>query len=593
VHDGAGLREAPLFQRPSERLLRSLARYRRGLIWGVTCVTLANLIALAQPQVLRFSIDDLYRGVTAEKLGRYGVMLLAIALVAGLFKYWMRQAIIAISRHLEFDLRNDLFTHLQRLSASYFQRERTGEIMSRATNDLAAVRMMLGPGIMYLVNTVVTALVSIGFMLAISPRVTLYALLPLPFVSMCVWFFGGRIHRRFEAIQERFATIGAKVQENLAGVRVVRACTREEGEIADFRELNLDYLEQNLALIRTSGLLYPSLAFLSGVAALLAVYLGGREVVHGHITLGQFVAFTVYLGMLNWPMVALGWVINLFQRGAASLSRIEEILDQEPEITSPNPALAPASCAGDIEFRHLTFRYPGSTEPALDDVSLRIPAGTTLALVGRTGAGKSSLLGLLPRLFDPPAGQVWLDGVDVRRYDLAWLRRQVAWVPQDTFLFSATVAENIAYGREDAAREQIQRAAVIAGFDGDILGFPNGYETRVGERGITLSGGQRQRTAIARAVLRDAPVLILDDCLSSVDTQTEERILSGLRGEMRGRTTLLVSHRVSTVREADQIVVLENGRVAERGTHDELLALGCRYAELCRAQQLEEEIEAS
>jgi ATP-binding cassette, subfamily B, multidrug efflux pump len=593
VPHGAGLREAPLFQRPSERLLRSLARYRRGLIWGVTCVTLANLIALAQPQVLRFAIDDLYRGVTAEKLGRYGVMLLAIAIVAGLFKYWMRQAIIAISRHLEFDLRNDLFTHLQRLSASYFQRERTGEIMSRATNDLAAVRMMLGPGIMYLVNTVVTALVSIGFMLAISPRVTLYALLPLPFVSMCVWFFGGRIHRRFEAIQERFATIGAKVQENLAGVRVVRACTREEGEIADFRELNLDYLEQNLALIRTSGLLYPSLAFLSGVAALLAVYLGGREVVRGHITLGQFVAFTVYLGMLNWPMVALGWVINLFQRGAASLSRIEEILDQEPEITSPVPALAPASCSGDIEFRHLTFRYPGSTEPALDDVSLRIPAGTTLALVGRTGAGKSSLLGLLPRLFDPPPGQVWLDGVDVRRYDLAWLRRQVAWVPQDTFLFSATVAENIAYGREDAARGQIERAAIIAGFDGDILGFPKGYETRVGERGITLSGGQRQRTAIARAVLRDAPVLILDDCLSSVDTHTEERILSGLRGEMRGRTTLLVSHRVSTVREADQIVVLENGRVAERGTHDELLALGCRYAELCRAQQLEEEIEAS
>ena len=574
-------------------MLRSLARYRRGLVWGIACVAISNLIALAQPQVLRFAVDDLYKGVTAEKLGRYALVLLAIALAAGLFKYWMRRAVIAISRHLEFDQRNDLFAHLQKLPASYFQRQRTGEIMSRATNDLAAVRMMLGPGIMYLVNTAVVALVSIGFMLAISPRVTAYALIPLPLVSLCVWYFGERIEVRFEAIQERFAAIAARVQENLAGVRVVRAYAREANELDEFVGLNREYLRENLALIRTSGFFYPSLAFLSGAAALLALYLGGREVVGGRMTLGQFVAFTVYLGMLNWPMVALGWVINLFQRGAASLRRIDAILDAPPEIESPREALAPARCGGEIEVRHLTFTFPGAERPALRDVSFRVPAGTCVALVGRTGAGKSALLGLLPRLFDPPAGTVMIDGVDVRRYDLSWLRRQIAWVPQDTFLFSATVAENIAYGREDAPRDQVERAATVAGLDSDIAGFPKRYETRVGERGITLSGGQKQRAAIARAVLLDAPILILDDCLSSVDTHTEERILRGLRDEMQRRTTLIVSHRVSTVRDADLIVVLDDGAVVERGTHDALLALGGRYAELCRAQQLEEELEAS
>jgi len=554
---------------------------------------ISNLIALAQPQVLRFAVDDLYRGVTAEKLGRYALVLLGIGIVAGLFKYWMRRAVIAISRHLEFDQRNDLFQHLQRLPAAYFQRQRTGEIMSRATNDLSAVRMMLGPGIMYLVNTVVVALVSIGFMLAISPRVTAYALIPLPLVSLCVWYFGERIEVRFEAIQERFANIAARVQENLAGVRVVRAYAREANELEEFSGLNRDYLQENLALIRTSGFFYPTLAFLSGAAALLALYLGGREVVGGRITLGQFVAFTVYLGMLNWPMVALGWVINLFQRGAASLRRINAILDAPAEIVNPADPAAPAACHGEIEIRHLTFTFPGADRPALRDVSFRVPAGACVALVGRTGSGKSALLGLLPRLFDPPAGTVLLDGVDVRSYDLAWLRRQIAWVPQDTFLFSATVAENIAYGREEAPHEDVEHAAEVAGLDQDVSGFPERFATRVGERGITLSGGQKQRAAIARAVLLDAPVLILDDCLSSVDTQTEERILRGLREEMRRRTTLIVSHRVSTVRDADLIVVFDDGALVERGTHDSLLAHGGRYAELCRTQQLEEELEAS
>jgi ATP-binding cassette, subfamily B, multidrug efflux pump len=552
-------------------------------------VALADLIALTQPQVLRLAVDDLYRGVTAEKLGTYALLLLGIAVIAGLFKYAMRQSVIGISRHLEYDLRNDLFAHLERLPLAYFQRGRTGDLMSRTTNDLAAVRMMLGPGVMYSVNTLVTALASIGFMLAISPRLTGLALLPLPLVSLTVWYFGDRIHHRFEAIQAHFSLLSAHAQENLAGVRVVRAFTREGRELEDFRALNQGYLERNLQLIHTSGLFYPMLAFLSGLAALLVLYLGGREVVAGHITLGQFVAFTVYIGMLNWPMVALGWVINIFQRGLASWGRIVEVLDAPPVATGGRGRPE----HGEVEFRHLTFTYPGATQPALRDVSFRVPAGRTVALVGRTSSGKSTLLALLARTFEPPPGTVFLDGVDVLEYDLHALRESLAVAPQDTFLFSATVAANIAYGAAHEDRAAVERAARAAHLDDDVRGFPLGYDTLVGERGITLSGGQRQRAAIARAILRDAPILMLDDCLSSVDTHTEEAVLHSLRDVSAGRTTLIVSHRVSTVRDADEIVVLEDGAVAERGTHERLLQLDGWYAALHRRQQLEEELEAS
>ncbi|MEK7824259.1 MAG: ABC transporter ATP-binding protein [Candidatus Eisenbacteria bacterium] len=567
--------------------------YRRGLVLGVACVVLTNAIALTQPHVLRLAVDDLYRGVTSDKLARYALILLGIAAAGGVFKFLMRQFVIGISRHLENDLRNDLFAHLQTLPVEYYQRTRTGEIMSRATNDLSAVRMMLGPGIMYMVNTVTVAAVSVACMVAISPRLTFYSLLPLPLVSLTVWFFGDRIHRRFEAIQAQFADLSARVQENLSGVRVIRAFTGEAREVEAFREMNQEYLVRNQRLIRVWGVFYPVLGFLAGLAALLALYLGGREVVGGRITLGQFVAFTVYLGMLNWPVVALGWVINLFQRGMASFRRLVEILEVAPSIQSPPRPHRPATVTGELEFRNLTFTYPGAARPALRDLSLRVPAGRTVALVGRTGAGKSTLLTLVPRLFDPPPGTVFLDGVDVRLWDLDALRARIALVPQETFLFSATLAENIGYGVDRAPREAVERAARVARLDEDVLGFPAGYETTVGERGITLSGGQRQRAAIARALMRDAPVLMLDDCLSSVDTQTEHAILHGLRAEMRRRTALLVSHRVSTVRDADLIVVLEDGAAVERGTHDTLLALDGRYAELHRQQQLEEELEAS
>ncbi|MEY4374856.1 MAG: hypothetical protein RL760_1023 [Candidatus Eisenbacteria bacterium] len=574
--------------------MRAAARHRAGLLWGIACVVCSNVVKLAEPQVLRFAIDDLYRGVTAEKLGRYALAVLGLAILAGLFRFGMRHWVIGISRRLEFDLRSDLFAHLQRQPLEWFQRRRTGELMSIATNDMAAVRMMLGPGIMYAVNTLSVGVLSIAFMLRISPHLTLFSLLPLPLVSLSVWWFGDRIHHRFEQVQARLGQLSAHVQENLAGLRVVRAFGAEGRESERFDALSEDYRRGHLDLIRLSGVLQPSLAFWIGVGALLAIWLGGREVMRGHITLGQFVAFTVYLAMLNWPMIALGWVINIFQRGSASFRRITDLLDEPPAIASTPDAVRPEGLArGALEVRDLTFTYPGATTPALRGLSFAVPAGGTVALVGRTGSGKSTLLALLPRVFDPPPGTVFLDGHDVRTLDLPWLRAQVAGVPQEPFLFSETLAANIAYGVPTEDRDAVARAAGVAHLATDVSGFPDGFDTRVGERGITLSGGQKQRTAIARAILRDAPVLLLDDCLSNVDTQTEEAILAELRGEMRRRTTLIVSHRVSTVREADLILVLEHGEVVERGRHDELIALGGHYAALSKAQQLEEEIAAS
>jgi ATP-binding cassette subfamily B protein len=568
-------------------------RHRRAVAWGIACVLLTNLLALAQPQVLRFAVDDLYKGVTAEKLGRYAIILFSIALVAGGFKFGMRMALLGVSRHIEYDLRNQLFDRLLLQPAAFFQSQGVGDLVARSTNDLAAVRMMLGPGVMYLVNTMVVTVASLAFMLAISPRLTLVSLLPLPFVSLAMWFFGERIHRVFEGLQEQFARVSARAQENLAGVRVVRALAREDREREEFRALCADHLERQSRLTGYSSVFQPTLAFLSGVAALLALYFGGRQVIARQITLGQFVAFTVYLGMLNWPMVALGWVINLFQRGAASHRRLREILEAEPAITSPAAPRVPATTRGEIEVRRLTFAYPGSERNALRDVSFRVAAGSRLAVVGPTGSGKSTLLALLTRAFDPPPGTIFLDGVDVRDYGLAELRSRFALAPQDVFLFSATVAENVALGQPGRDGRAVERAVAVAGLTADVAVWPRGLETPVGERGGALSGGQRQRVAIARAVRRDAPVLLLDDALSSVDAPTEERILRALRELPGRRTTLLVSHRAPVVESLETVLVLEDGAIAELGEPEKLRARDGAFSRWLREQQIEAELEAS
>jgi len=565
-----------------------LWRYRAGLAIGGVCLVLKDLAQAGQPLLIRAAVDS-FRGAPGAFV-RFILYLIGLALFKGIFQYWMRVIIIGISRDIEFDLRNDLFAHLVRLSPDYYARTRTGDIMARATNDLNAVRMMLGPGVMYWFETSLTFLLAIVIMVSVDWRLAILAILPAPAVSFAVIFFGRRIHERFERIQGMFSDISSRVQENLSGVRMIRAFVQEQAEMRRFEELNRAYIKENIKLVRLQGLFEPLLEALIGMTFLVVLWAGGGQVLAGRISLGSFVMFNTYMGMLVWPMIAFGWVVNLTQRGGASLARINEILHERPSIAAPVGQVAElAQVAGDIEFRETVVDYPTGT--ALRGIDLHIPAGTTLAVVGHTGSGKSTLVQLIPRLLDPTAGAVLLDGVDLRRLDPEELRRHIGLVPQETFLFSATIAENIAFGVPNASAEEVCHAAEMAGLAGDIEGFPQGYQTMVGERGITLSGGQKQRTAIARALLRDPRILILDDALSAVDTLTEERILTHLAGVMKGRTVILISHRVSTVRQADRIVVLERGQIVEQGTHGELVAAGGYYADLTQKQMLEEELE--
>jgi ATP-binding cassette subfamily B multidrug efflux pump len=582
------------------RLLPFLFRYRRQFLLGLACVVVTTAIQLLSPWVLKLAIDDLTAGVTRQKLGIYAALLLGIACVGAVFRFLMRRILIGASRDIEYDVRNAFFTRLQQMPLSYYQARRTGDLMSRATNDLNAVRMMIGPAIMYSANTILVFLVAIVVMVSIDAKMTLIALIPLPFVSLSVRYFGNAIHTRFEAIQGQLADLSAVVQEALAGVRVVRAYTQEPHEMARFRRANEEYVRRNRALIQIQGLFFPSMTLFLGFGSLLVLWYGSREVIQGRISLGEFVAFNAYLVMLSWPMIAFGWVTNMLQRGMASWKRMLEVLDAVPEIndSSVTPAGRSAPLTGAIEIRDLVFKYPGSDRPALDHVSLRIEAGQAAAFVGATGSGKSTLISLLPRLHEPPPGTVFLDNVDVREIPLAALRGAIGFAPQEPFLFSATIADNITFGvtapgDSTALDAAMRRAASVARLDKDVEEFPRAYDTIVGERGITLSGGQKQRTALARAVTVDPRILILDDSLSAVDTYTEEEILQRLRGVMRERTSIIVSHRISTVRDADVIFVLDQGRIVERGRHEELILRSGPYAALYRKQLLEEELQAS
>jgi ATP-binding cassette subfamily B multidrug efflux pump len=570
-------------------------RYRRAFAVGFLCVIVTTSISLTGPWVLRYAIDDLEAAVTPAKVRLYAAALLGLAAVGGLFRLLMRRIIIGASREFEYDLRNEFFAALQRMQLGYFQQTRTGDLMSRATNDLSAVRMMIGPAVMYSATTGLTFVVALMLMWSIHPWLTAVALVPLPFVTLAVKYFGSAIHTRFERIQEQLSDVSAVTQESLAGVRVVRAYAREPFELERFRRANEEYVQRNRSLIKLQGMYFPSMGLLMGIGALLVLWIGSREVIAGRMTVGSLVAFNAYLMMLGWPMIAFGWVTNLLQRGMASWKRMLEVLDAPPAIADPDPSerAESADIRGAIEFRHLTFAY--GDQVVLRDVSLVIPAGSTTAVVGATGSGKSTLLSVLPRIHDAPPGTVFIDGTDVRRIPLATLRGAIGFVAQEPFLFSTSIADNVAFGVRagEATRERIEAAAAVARLDKDVGAFPKGYDTIVGERGITLSGGQKQRTAIARALAVDPSILVLDDALSAVDTHTEEEILQRLGAVLRRRTSIIVSHRVSTVRGADQIVVLDAGRVAEVGTHEELVRRGGLYAELSRKQMLEDELAAS
>ena len=564
-------------------------KHRWGYALGAVCVLLQNGIAVTIPLLIGRAFDHLKYGVTRQQLFIDAALVLGVWCAKGVFLYLNRKIVISISREIEFEMRNDIFRHLESLSYSFYQRTRTGDIMARATNDLQAVRNLLGPAIMYSANTMVFTLAALYFMVRISPTLTLYAFAPLPIVSIVVQYFGRRIHERFERIQAMFSDISARAQENFSAARVIRAYVQEEAEIANFETANKEYINRSLKLVRLMGMLWPTLTTLLGFAIVLVLWLGGRQAIQGHMSLGNFVAFLTYMVQLTWPVIALGWVINIFQRGTASLARISEIMQEQPEVVDSSAASAAApALRGEIEFRGLNFAYNGT--PVLRDVNLQIPAGSSLAIVGPTGSGKSTLVSLIPRIYDAPAGSVLIDGRPITDFPLETLRRSIGFVPQETFLFSDTVEENIAFGTDQTDKEAVRLAAQGASIASDIEDFPEQYATTVGERGITLSGGQKQRTAIARAIIRNPRILILDDALASVDTQTEDKILNHLREIMHGRTTIFISHRVSTVRNADRIAVLHGGHIVELGTHDELIARNGYYTDLYNKQLLEEEL---
>ncbi|MDH3733656.1 MAG: ABC transporter ATP-binding protein/permease, partial [Gemmatimonadota bacterium] len=577
-------------------LLPYFRPYRRGVAAGLGLVVVGNVFVVAGPYVLKVAIDTLTTDLRSDLILRYAILIVVVAILGGIARYAMRELLNGISRRMETDIRAALFDHVMRLPPEFFDRWRTGDLMSRSTNDVQAVRMVAGPAIMYAVNTIAVATFALALMIWIDARLTLFAMIPMVLLPPVVMVFGKRIHHRFEKIQAQFSELSNFAQENLAGVRIVKAYAREDAQAGHFEGLNHEYKSRNLALARVWGAFHPSLILLTGVGAVVVLWYGGGQVIRGAITVGDFVAFSFYLTQLMWPMIALGWVTNLFQRGAASMGRLNELFEIEPEIRDPESPVTLSTVRGEIEFDKVSFRYPGTESDVLSGVSFRVEPGQTVAIVGATASGKSTLARLIPRLYDVTEGAVRVDGVDVRELALAELRDAVAPVTQEPFLFSMRLSRNIALPTGDGAPQdpsRLDQAVDVAQLRKTLAVLPNGLDTRLGERGINLSGGQKQRATLARAVYRDAPILILDDALSAVDARTERAILSGLHDYMAGRTSVIVSHRVSAVREADLILVLENGRVVERGVHEQLIAAGGVYARLLERQLLAEELEGA
>ncbi len=571
------------------RLKTYLLRHKRDLIWGVIFSIGTNLCALLIPYVLRYTIDGLQTVISKETLLLYALLIVSISIMGGFFRYLMTRRIVGVAFQIEYELRNDLFSHLQKLSLSYFHKIKTGDIMARATNDLKAVRMLLGPGIRNLLNTIIMGTAAIAFMLVINSELALYSLIPLPVLTIAVAIFSSRIFRRFKKVQEQFSNISAGVQENLSGIRVVKAHAQEENEKRKFKQLNQEYMNKNMSLARIWGPFFPFIMLIFGIGMIIVLWLGGRLVITERISLGQLVQFNGYLMMLTWPMMALGFVINLVQRGSASMGRLMEILEQVPEIQDGEWTQDINIIEGEIEFKNASFAY--DKKMILKNINLKIAKGMTIGITGPIGSGKSTLVNLIPRLLELRQGSLTIDGIEIKTIPLKVLRKNIGYVPQETFLFSESLKENIVYGLEDFDEAKLRRAVSISALDDEIERFSQRYETPVGERGVTLSGGQKQRTAISRAIIREPKILILDDAFSSVDVHTEEKILKQLGKFRKRRTCILVAHRISTIHDADLILVLKDGEIVEQGTHKELVAKGGIYTNMYRQQRLREELE--
>jgi ATP-binding cassette, subfamily B, multidrug efflux pump len=563
--------------------------HRPALLFGLLATVISTMLALAQPYFIGSAIDALQHGRPAGDVYLIAVEILAFAALQGVFTFFVRYLINSVSRHVEYEMRRDLFAHLERMPQSFFQANHTGDIMARATNDLSAVRNMLGPGILNSVNTTLMFVIAAVLMFGIDTRLAIIAVVFLPLVSVAFTLIGAKMHERYERVQAQFGALSTRAQENLSGIRVVKAYAQEDHEIAVFDREGREYVRRSMAYQRLSGLLWPMMGLVLGATAALVLFVGGNDVIAHRLTLGQFVQFNGYLGMLSWPMIALGWVVNLYQQGAASLTRVAAVMSQEPAIRDHADTRPLTSLRGEIEFRDVGLSYDG--RPVLEGLSFHVPAGQTLAILGATGAGKTSIVNLITRVHEAQSGQVLIDGTDVRNVPLALLRRSIGMVPQDTFLFSVALRENVAFGVDAVDEGRLAQAVTTARLSNDIDQFPDGLDTVIGERGVTLSGGQKQRTALARAIARDPAILILDDALSSIDTQTQAEILSGLQRVLANRTSILIAHRISTVKNADQIIVLDEGRVAEQGRHQDLVARGGLYAQMYRRELLSQEME--